>query len=404
MRLYFIFLCSMICHLATAETATNDNSEIAFFWKKEKTPPEENYSYGESEPSCDCEECYCSDYCKEYIQHCGFDDCATFSAWGEWIYMRPLNTNLEYARVIDTILQEASPNFVNAKEQCIKTKFSSGYQIFASYIAPRCDCCYTWDLRASYMAINNSKSTSTRAKDSLFIIPVGTFIPGNNLRRVLFASAKVKYKYQAVDAEFGWRMQCECPFSLRAFAGIRWANLKEKYSAFYTDPADITNSNLVFETSYKRAAKFDGVGPRIGFNANWIVGSGFGLFGDFGAQLLIAKKRGDLTQLSLDPLADQDLPLNLTWTEKFCKKTAIIPNFDIKLGATLKYTCFNCVALSMQGGYRALYFINALENVQITGNNTDADIGVERLRQSTTLATDEDFGLIGWFVNAGIEF
>ena len=60
------------------------------------------------------------------------------------------------------------------------------------------------------------------------------------------------------------------------------------------------------------------------------------------------------------------------------------------------------MALSVQGGYRAFNIFNALQVLRVGGNPSDT--AIERAISDGTMTTKEDFGMSGWFLNAGIEF
>ena len=150
----------MKAHLALSSLLLCSTAFGANFFIKEK--PEENKSQkSSSEKNCCCPEVCCD----EYVGHCGFENSGTFGVWGEWIYMQPFSSDIEYGRVIET-----SDTTVRGKRKCLEPKHSSGYEILAQFIIPPCDCCYSWDLSGSYMSINNSTSDKTSVDSDHFII------------------------------------------------------------------------------------------------------------------------------------------------------------------------------------------------------------------------------------------
>ncbi|NGX45954.1 MAG: hypothetical protein K940chlam2_01135 [Chlamydiae bacterium] len=313
--------------------------------------------------SCELEECCCIE--------------GTFTVGGEWIYLSPRTPDREFARVL-----QQSENITQGERKCFSWDFTSGGEVFAGYQQRSCEGCYAWDIRGSYTAYKNSDKSCVHTTGSEFIFPLVGFVPDSDTNHFAAAVASNCIDYQSATAEFGWTIFCDCPFTLRMFAGMEYANIKEKFSVNYQGSECELLNQVVMRP------KMDGVGPRIGINGYWDVYCGFGVVAKFSTALLVSNLTGQMCQ---ENRAER-------WKERYCCGTDLIPDLQAKLGLTWRTRCFDCFTVAVEGGYQAAYYFGPLQRLKVT------NVGGMEEPIPLTMIRSENFGLDGYFINASISF
>lgn len=268
--------------------------------------------------SCsDC--CLCTDPLaeKEY--------CGEFSLGGNWLYVRPDISSVEFARVIHEV--EANPEIDSGERKCLKTKFDQGYEFFASYRSAVCNCT-AWDVRGAFLSQDFSHTTSVTTTTPS-IVPLMGFTFSTSDLFCLSAEGKLSLDLSELHGELGWNYIPSCSTFIRAFAGVAYTNLKQNIDLFYTDPVEEVE---LLELSLAQMSKFSGLGPRVGFFANWSFCDELALFGELSGSILFAKTSGSYSQIS-NVLPAQALRAN----ETFCHGKRTIPVLDLKVGLSVKF-------------------------------------------------------------------
>lgn len=341
-----------------------------------------------------------------YCTDSACDNCCpgVIAAGANWVYFRPFNSDLEVARVISEDTTSSTLTAVNAERDCHKTKFDSGYEIFALYRSPELCHCYTFDLKGSYLKFKSASSDHFRAGENSFLTPLIGFIPDEDGNEFLQARSRLGVDVDLASAEFGWTLSPQCPFLVRLFAGAGYARVAQSFRAVYFDPALSQSQAVDAFSGNKISSQFQGVGPRIGFSADWSMFWGLGLFGEFGSNFLVSRKKGKLFQESYDPVsAPPPATVDLDWTERFCSFTSIVPTLDALVGVRWLLNCW-CISLHLHGGYRVYHAFNGLQTLKISGNNFSSTETLPRLVDSTTWSESQSFSLAGWFAGASLVF
>lgn len=118
-----------------------------------------------------------------------------------------------------------------------------------------------------------------------------------------------------VDFEFGKRHEISEEFSLRWFAGPRYANLDQKLQVIYAG-GDVSTSDV------RRRLFFDGGGIRAGGETNWKFIETMGFYARGSASMLTGRFRGDLSETT------NGAPI-VNVSERF---TRVIPIVDLGVG------------------------------------------------------------------------
>lgn len=327
----------------------------------------------------------------------------TFGAGGSWLFMRPFTSEIEYGRIVEEA-EESNPVVFEISDKCISTKYASGFEVYAFYQSlPLCSY-FSWDLQGSFVSHDFSKKESKSVVFPKFIIPLVGFIPNESANQFFLASTKIRLDFMHANGELGLTAFSENPFSIRLFGGVQYANLKQKIEVSYQDPTETSTLNSQLPTTFvSQLAKFNGIGPRFGFNGVWDIYCGLNFFGDFAVNLLFAEKKGRFFQETDVATLISPAESNFQAQEEFCHSQQFIPNLDIRLGLGFQFNLFRRLSIGIEGGYRALHYFDALQLYQITSSSFSSS-DTPNFLQSKMSIQSEDYSLAGWFVGGNLQF
>lgn len=123
-------------------------------------------------------------------------------------------------------------------------------------------------------------------------------------------------KWDAVNAEFGQHIDVSDSYKLRAHAGAQYARINSS--------ADHQLNQFAISGLFDM--DFNGFGPRAGLDTTYVLGSGFALYGNAAAALLIGTSK----------FTDAVILNGNSIFSMHGSKTAMVPELEGKLGA--KYT------------------------------------------------------------------
>jgi len=187
-------------------------------------------------------------------------------------------------------------------------------------------------------------------------------------------SLKVKLDYYVGDFEAGynWKMGNS---NLRLFGGVRYANFNQKATGALSLSGGVATttgagSNPVgtgtAALSVRRKTTYSGIGPRIGVNGQFGIGSGgFHLFGGMAVAVLYGKYKDTRSAnasivVGAPPLPTPTLALATKGTDK--KKNKFVPNMEGEVGLGYTFGVGTGSTVSLQAGYRADAYFGAGSN------------------------------------------
>lgn len=235
-------------------------------------------------------------------------------------------------------------------------------------------------------------------------------------------SSKTEFENHTWDLDFGQAINVGCNFKVRWFGGLRYTHLEYKQNTTFetvltgSDPLlAFTGGELLSATVFDGAgvlagtelaldvfdhfhnrSKFNGIGPRLGFDLNWGFCNGFGVVGSLSAALLVGEEDSSLTQrvtldgafaalgITLDGVSGITVPAvpeGTTYTvNPFIStfafdtgfigfhhpdETRVVPNIDAKLGLDWTYQFCNCSRskLTIEAGYLVSHYFNAIDRL-----------------------------------------
>lgn len=147
-----------------------------------------------------------------------------------------------------------------------------------------------WDIFARYTWIRSTASGSAKAPSDGIIF--GSWMaPTDPIFFVGSARAHLILLLQTIDLELGRKFHPCQTIMMRPFIGLKTVFLDQKYRITYGGAligAQLNDSD-VFSGDVDRVKMkndFWGIGIRIGFNSNWEIYRGFGIYGDVAGSIL----------------------------------------------------------------------------------------------------------------------
>jgi Legionella pneumophila major outer membrane protein precursor len=215
------------------------------------------------------------------------------------------------------------------------------------------------------------------------------------------ARAHTEFRLDAVDLDFGQYVNVGCNLRFRFFGGARYARIEHRLNAHFeghhhhetddTAPGipvvgtDLDGVAVDFDVDgdvrqhVHQRSQFTGVGPRLGINADYHVGGGFGVVGELSSSLLVGRQRHhnhhrfeeefDLTATDVHTSTLFTLgnvygdPTYWEHSANFNHRTRVVPNIDAKLGVDYTYQFCNCshTKLTVEAGWYVSEYFDSTE-------------------------------------------
>ncbi|MGE3954738.1 MAG: Lpg1974 family pore-forming outer membrane protein [Parachlamydiales bacterium] len=220
-----------------------------------------------------------------------------------------------------------------------------GVRVFLSY------CCQSgFRGRLAYTYFETSfSSRRTGTIDFPILQPVFASVFGTPLS---LATAKIRDRFQTVDADVWGPLYCGCRWSLEAFGGARWVELRMRERYHYEEIA-----GQIFDVIQN--SWFCGAGPRIGLHTTftpWARCPSLYLDGVIATSAIIAN-RSNYYNGELNFFFSGDSQLARP------SSTQIVPAFDIRVGT--HYTlCCGCCRWILSVAYELQWYQNARERLE----------------------------------------
>lgn len=233
-------------------------------------------------------------------------------------------------------------------------------------------------------------------------------------------AAKSEFENHTWDLDFGQAINVGCNFRVRWFGGLRYSQLEHKFDTTFTtnftgaagadgvtlvadtlvplvdevitgeavlDTADL---DVTIDDIFHTRSKFNGIGPRLGFDLNYCLGGGFGIVGSLSTSLLVGEVEGSFAHRAVvaGTFTGADLGTGLLvgedavtlaldpFTAEFASDTGfigfhhpdqdrVVPNIDAKLGLDWTYQFCNCsrTRLTVEAGYLVSHYFNAIDKL-----------------------------------------
>lgn len=281
--------------------------------------------------------------------------------------LKPSATNLNYA-ILNKELPAQTPTWV---EREVNPSYGAAFELGGRYVVPN----QANDVSLTWTHLNSSTSTSVNTPDaSYFIGPDYEIGPAGITMRSAYGNANFKYDMVHLDAgqyvDFGRHVE------MRFFGGLGIGFLREDVKAQYAGNVLAGTYAGPFSSMSENYSNFTGVGPRIGMRMDYNADYGFGFLGEAAVSALIGNSHSALDFVS----SGQQLLIlygQINNYQSIVDKdtTQVVPGIDGKLGVQYKRPLCNGSLLTVQAGYQAAVYINAIN--QYKPGSLVAGAGIE---------------------------
>lgn len=310
------------------------------------------------------------------------------------------------------------------------SSFDWGWGANIGYVFPQT----SNDINLSYFHYSSDDNQSISGSDltpSAFPITLSGGISPFDILASAFlvtgAHSREEHDLNQVDLAAGQTINVGCGLIFHPIIGLRYADVEHKLNSNYQVIGALEvelplpgQFNIFFPVSFATQEKssYQGIGPMVGTDASYYLGNGFGLIGHFTSALLIgdidSKLNAAISWTSFStPLIGENIFINgLNFNNSFNNSTRrIVPNVDAKLG--LDYTYLfnndNDTALTLEIGYMASEYFNAIDGIKSSGNAAVNITPIDPAPTSTLSITSvnhrtADFAIHGPYANLTLHF
>lgn len=250
--------------------------------------------------------------------------------------------------------------------QNVNPSWDWGFRVGAGYNFEK----DSWDGSVQYTYFRGSSSASKSAgQNDRFVPEKGT---ATIVSPVLFSniqaqsySSSVNLNLDNIDAQLGKNYHVSSDLALRPFVGLATTWLTANQSSQYSGGTTLgVNSIMVNDT-----CKFWGMGPEIGMDTKWTLGSGFSLFGNIMGSFLYGnfdiRHQNWYTGLMVAGGANHSITMD-------GDMHSFVPTFRSFTGLRYdQYIDNNAQHIGVELGYDLLYFFSANQQLVEDGPGTD---------------------------------
>lgn len=308
--------------------------------------------------------------------------------------LRPGASNLNYV-IYNKGLPLQSPSWT---EKEIAPGFGAAFQLGARYIFPEGK-----DVSLDWTHLNSSSFSSTVAPNTNFFLgpdyEIGpTGIPIRN------ATGNAQFKYDVINLDAGQFVDFGKHVEMRVFVGLSNTYLREQVNATYTGNTTGLYKGP-FSTRQEVTANFTGIGPRLGIEASYLTDKGFGFVGKAAASALIGSSYAKTAYISSAQQLKVVNGQNTNYqTIQDNNITQVIPGFDAKLGLIYKHGFSNCTILTLEGGYQAAVYINAINQYLPASLVAGQPLETGSIFVATMSHTQSNYSVQGPYVTVALQF
>jgi len=279
--------------------------------------------------------------------------------------------------------------------QDVKPQYHFGFDLGLNAMFHSTNSCLTFN----WQHFHSSDSTTKTVPSSDMVGPF--FEIGPDAAPYNTATGHAHFLLNEANIDYGILVNFGSRAQANLFAGVSYAYIKEVVVGQYSNP---TNT---FTRTIKSPSNFSGAGPQVGVNFAYRIAKGFHLAGDASAAILVGKMKNHTSYSSNSPLL---AGLNITppnsQSTHVAIRTQVVPAFEGKLGFNYVYNYYKHYMVSLEAGYQAQVYINAIQSTdmgsEVTLNTVAAPtVGVYARTFQRTLS---DFALAGPYLTLTLGF
>jgi hypothetical protein len=304
-----------------------------------------------------------------------------FSFGADALYMKPSVPNGAYLSTASPGVTPTAGITTSHTIQVVNPSYQWGFDVNAAYRIP----CSGNDISILWTYLgNNNDHNDNIAFPTRFPIGGGVFLPATTT-----ANANLDFNgYNAVDLDFGQRINFGDYFNFRLFTGLRGVQIKEnvnRYTSLAVPGIPGAPATSFFTDSVQDNSKFSGVGPQFGIDGRFCLGYGIGLDANATVSLLIGTIDASTHNLStVISTTSSAITTNIDLNNKSCQ---VVPALDSMLGLDYTYNFNNCnrSTFVVQAGWKVIEYWDVAHDMFANGGHGDVIFGGTsgRLRPNT---------------------
>jgi hypothetical protein len=309
-----------------------------------------------------------------------------FSFGADALYVKPSASNGAYITIAGTNTGTTTAPAFNDTIRVADPSYQWGFDVNAAYRIP----CTGNDVTAIWTHLGNNSDNHDHVS---FPVSIGigddVFLPG-----AITASGNVDFNnYDAVDIDFGQRVNFGDYFNFRIFTGVRWAQVEENINATATlfVPGIVGALPATTATdAVQDESKFNGVGPQFGLDGRYCLGYGFGVDANITTSLLIGTGDASTTETITTATVGAATTQAIINTDLDNRTGHVVPALDASLGLDYTYNFNHCnrSSLVIQAGWKVIQYWDVAHNMFANGDHAPGDF-----------TTSAGFGTGGLFPN-----
>lgn len=317
--------------------------------------------------------------------------CTTFDGYYRALWLQPTTSNLCYA-VEAELLSPASPNWRihEIKPQCnYASELGLGF-IFHDRNAK---------LKVNWLHFTSQDKNSVELSNSDIVGPFFEIDPDATPYNK--AKGHVKVTFDSACVNYGVLVSFGCHLHTYLYGGVAGIKLKQVVSSKFS------NSDGSIVHKMKVPSRYWGVGPQLGMECSYNICSGFKVIGEAAASLLVGGLTNHTNYQSFSPALDglEVTPPNRQFTH-VPQRTTMVPAFEGRLGLGYSWTMCSCYDVSIDGGYKAGLYMNAVQTVNIGSevNTPPVTPGTAGVYARTFRREVSNFALAGPYLSINVKF
>lgn len=223
-----------------------------------------------------CDEC-CVEY-RKFWEHRN-------ALWGEFLYLRPRGADVTYATPVDGTLATSVPV---GPQAAAAFGYDSGFRIGGAWAIDQCS-----SFTANYTWYQASSSDSVSLPGGGSFLRAETVHPStvNVAADSLSAQALYDFNLQSVDLNYKAILWGGDNYAVNYLLGLRYARVEQQFGATYS---------ILGTTTVDTNVDFNGIGPRIGFEGERLLGeSGWLVYSKGSVNFLVGSNSADYLQTNI---------------------------------------------------------------------------------------------------------
>lgn len=331
------------------------------------------------------------------------DQSGMWSFGAEAVLMQPTNKAFNYADDVNSSLT-SSPGTANLDIIGNHHNVDEGYYWWFG-----ADIRYSFpgngrDVTLAYEGLHGSSTDSTVDPGSGGVSALTNSLLISDFTGLRYdtAEGKTNTAYDAGDLLFGQKIDVGQRIRLHPFAGLRYAHIDvNETGKYYSADGSFLANGQPFTEDSKLENEFNGIGPRLGSDAQVNLGQGFSIRARLGLSALIGSR-------SIDNDTHIQLGINTTdvtvyGADKNESETRVIPEIDGRLGLNYTYNFDSKTALGFEAGWQATNYFNVItDQYPVTAGLANTD-GIASSVGNQHYDSTSNFGLQGPYARVQLD-